>query len=187
MLAMKPASMSTASEPTDLEAGSLSASDTETADMAAMMGFSSFGAKPNPPSKKRKLEQSAASRTGAESGSGSNSMPLGTPRGQKAAGGVSAGLDNQLEEGNHEHIEPLAAPREGNAREHEEGRGIIGETGAREQALSGILKHHAGPAAGINQPQYDWNVLRRGVKNDRGDVAYYDASFIEDPWKHLTT
>lgn len=33
--------------------------------------------------------------------------------------------------------------------------------------------------------QYDWAALRRGVRNERGDVAYYDASFVEDPWKDL--
>jgi hypothetical protein len=26
---------------------------------------------------------------------------------------------------------------------------------------------------------------RRGVRNDRGDMVYYDSSFIEDPWAHL--
>ncbi|MCJ1271546.1 hypothetical protein MMC22_011448 [Lobaria immixta] len=44
--------------------------------LAQTMGFSSFGAKPNP-KKKRKLEQSG-------SGSGSNSLPLGTGRRQES-------------------------------------------------------------------------------------------------------
>ncbi len=26
---------------------------------------------------------------------------------------------------------------------------------------------------------------RKGVKNENGDVAYYDASFVEDPWREL--
>ncbi|MCJ1390370.1 HintC [Xylographa bjoerkii] len=33
--------------------------------------------------------------------------------------------------------------------------------------------------------QYDWNTLRKGVRNESGDVAYYDASFVEDPWRDL--
>ncbi|MCJ1296353.1 hypothetical protein MMC34_007919 [Xylographa carneopallida] len=32
---------------------------------------------------------------------------------------------------------------------------------------------------------YDWNALRKGVRNEIGDVMYYDASFVEDPWKNL--
>ena len=32
---------------------------------------------------------------------------------------------------------------------------------------------------------YDWAALRRGVRDARGDVAYYDKSFIEDPWQEL--
>ena len=29
---------------------------------------------------------------------------------------------------------------------------------------------------------YDWGALRRGVRDARGDVAYYQKSFVEDPW-----
>lgn len=29
---------------------------------------------------------------------------------------------------------------------------------------------------------YDWKALRRGVRDARGDVAYYQKSFVEDPW-----
>ncbi|MCJ1284601.1 hypothetical protein MMC26_003935 [Xylographa opegraphella] len=32
---------------------------------------------------------------------------------------------------------------------------------------------------------YDWNALRKGVRNEKGDLVYYDASFVEDPWKDL--
>lgn len=32
---------------------------------------------------------------------------------------------------------------------------------------------------------YDWAALRRGVRNARGDMCYYDASFVEDPWRGL--
>ena len=27
--------------------------------------------------------------------------------------------------------------------------------------------------------------LRRGVRNERGDMAYFLPSFLEDPWKEL--
>ena len=32
---------------------------------------------------------------------------------------------------------------------------------------------------------YNWQALRKGIMNEIGDVAYYDASFTEDPWSHL--
>ncbi|KAL9068974.1 MAG: hypothetical protein Q9161_005831 [Pseudevernia consocians] len=33
---------------------------------------------------------------------------------------------------------------------------------------------------------WDWQALRRGVVMDeRGDVAFYDGSFVEDPWRGL--
>ena len=33
--------------------------------------------------------------------------------------------------------------------------------------------------------RYDWAALRRGIRNERGDMVYYDASFVEDPWAEL--
>ena len=27
--------------------------------------------------------------------------------------------------------------------------------------------------------------LRRGIRNERGDMAYFLPSFLEDPWKEL--
>lgn len=179
-----PATTVVATEVAELEAGSPSASDTETADMAAMMGFSSFGAKPNPPSKKRKLDQLAASRTGAESGSGSNSMPLGQPRGQKReADGALGGFNKQQGGGFEDHVQStetagtLDPGKGGKAGDAMEG------AGAMSTSATGSL---AGPRAGKLQDNYDWQSLKRGIRNERGDVAYYDASFVEDPWKHLT-
>ena len=32
---------------------------------------------------------------------------------------------------------------------------------------------------------YNFAALRRGVRNQNGDVAYYLHSFVEDPWKEL--
>ncbi|MCJ1481380.1 hypothetical protein MMC06_001537 [Schaereria dolodes] len=33
--------------------------------------------------------------------------------------------------------------------------------------------------------QYDWVALKRGIRNAKGDTAYYDRSFVEDPWRDL--
>ena len=32
---------------------------------------------------------------------------------------------------------------------------------------------------------YDWKALRKGIRDEDGDVAFYDGSFIEDPWAGL--
>lgn len=32
---------------------------------------------------------------------------------------------------------------------------------------------------------YNFAALRHGVRNQNGDMAYYDHSFVEDPWKEL--
>ncbi|MCJ1381660.1 hypothetical protein MMC17_004771 [Xylographa soralifera] len=39
--------------------------------------------------------------------------------------------------------------------------------------------------SGSRGRHWDWNALRKGVRNEKGDVVYYDASFVEDPWKDL--
>lgn len=33
--------------------------------------------------------------------------------------------------------------------------------------------------------EWDWNALRRGVRDEKGDMAFYDKSFVEDPWRGL--
>ncbi len=33
--------------------------------------------------------------------------------------------------------------------------------------------------------RYDFIALRRGIRDENGDMAYYDASFVEDAWKGL--
>lgn len=40
-------------------------------------------------------------------------------------------------------------------------------------------------AGGVRGGLYDWRALRKGVVNRMGDVAYYDESFVEDPWREL--
>lgn len=163
--------------------------DTAEADMASMMGFSNFGSKPKPTSKKRKREmaQLAASGPGAESGSGSNTMPLGKPRRKPVEGenvaeasegkeGAVLGSEGTMDQGSHKqwqlsgqledavHDPPLAEQRE----------------------PSPSTKGYSPIAGGSDQTRYDWYALRKGVRDQNGDVAYYDVSFVEDPWKGLS-
>ncbi|MCJ1320385.1 hypothetical protein MMC15_005723 [Xylographa vitiligo] len=39
--------------------------------------------------------------------------------------------------------------------------------------------------SGSRGAHYDWNALRKGVRNEKGDMVYYDASFVEDAWTDL--
>ncbi len=32
---------------------------------------------------------------------------------------------------------------------------------------------------------WDWQALRKGFRDERGDMAFYDGSFVEDPWRGL--
>lgn len=36
-----------------------------------------------------------------------------------------------------------------------------------------------------HQKNYDFKSLRKGTRDEWGDMAYYDSSFVEDPWKGL--
>lgn len=167
----------------ELHNGSGSDCDTESAAVDAMMGFSSFGAKPNPLSKKRKLDEVATAGSSVASSSGVNTMPLGKPR---APIGEHGAVD-------------AAQMREGEAKQHEDDSGvanadpeetIVGKGYVHEQRVnvtttSPSSVQRATAAAGGQRNAYNWHALRRGVRNEMGDVAYYDASFVEDPWEHL--
>lgn len=36
-----------------------------------------------------------------------------------------------------------------------------------------------------SQQAYDLRALRKGIRDENGDMAYYDESFVEDPWRAL--
>ena len=160
-----------------------------TADMAQMMGFSSFSSKSKPLSKKRKRElaQLATSGPGMESGSGSNTMPLGKPR-RKPVGGEDVARGNREPGENTFNTEAVTQER---STESEKDMGQYSHI-----APPSVLGNQAKPPSFSNDPhpsagedghsQYDWHALRKGVRDERGDVAYYDTSFVEDPWKNLT-
>ena len=162
--------------------------DEAEADMAQMMGFSSFSSKPKPLSKKRKRELSklAVSGPGAESGSGSNTMPLGNPRRRQDRGEESKEwtLDSSSAQ-----LDGMEISRSRDERRSEQVNGQHRASNPRtptvdQGALSSVGKDKA-PSATSGHQQHNWQALRKGVPNSRGDIAYYDASFIEDPWKDL--
>lgn len=61
-------------------------------------------------------------------------------------------------------------------------------------AAGGELRHLQGIGEGRGRRleagkradgEWDWQALRRGVRDERGDMAFYEASFVEDPWRGL--
>lgn len=224
--------------------------------MTEMMGFSSFGSKPNP-KKKRKLHPTSAEN----SGSGSNSLPLGTgSRGKrkleqakdvmKDDERVQVRGNEQGEKHDERDVEddsvddggvPLPGPssqiqhpqlnqgvrdsdltldslttktqakvleeRDNSAKSYFEknashvlAEGLplyININPARAnasvfpfQSSSQQLPVQSTYSNPTSQSQHgrqkhDFKSLRKGTRDEWGDMAYYDGSFVEDPWKGL--
>ena len=200
---------------------SASAIEDQDIDIASTMGFASFGAKSNPPKKKRKI---GYTNTIGE-GSGSNITPLGI-RGKKHDGlapdltAVQEGREQQAKGQIREEEEEEAGMVRNDEGDKEgadafgrigdsveipdfEDKGpsyIVGDEEIRTSSgnTNSVMAPpmHLGVSNADREPgglepgqksdgSWDWQALRRGVRNARGDMAFYDASFIEDPWKHL--
>ena len=161
--------------------------DMESATVAAMMGFSSFGANPNPPSKKRKLGEVATTGSSVTSSSGVNTMPLGKPRAPIREHGVV----DATRVGGEEEEKEEAKQYEGDSGvpDANPGKTIVDKRYVHEQRVNPTTNPsstHGGAASASGQRDaYNWHALRKGVSNEIGDIAYYDASFVEDPWEHL--
>lgn len=216
--------------------------------MAEMMGFSSFGSKPNP-KKRRKLHPTSPENTG----SGSNSLPLGTgSRGKrKLEQGKDEGDQGKRNECGEKYDKrdaegdsvddggvPLQGPSQiphpqlnQSVRDSDLILDSIIKTQAKvpeeeNSAKSGFEKNASrvlaeGLPLYITQAQqnpsvfpyqspsqllllqssypnpasqsqhgrqnHDFKSLRKGIRDERGDMAYYDGSFVEDPWRALLT
>lgn len=149
-------------------------------DVAAAMGFGSFGAKPHL-TKKRKVEtlddlptsqSSIPIRQGLDEGSKEalhlpgTSNTLGAESECSAPAGASAASSHAGF--------PAGLPPKPPTRNLDQ----PGHNLASEQMES------REPGKNMNG-EWDWYALRRGVHEKNGDIAYYDASFVEDPWAHL--
>lgn len=154
----------------------------ENEEMAAMMGFSSFGG-----TKKRKFDQTNSPKAKEEySASGANSTELGvrTKASNEKQGGEghidvafmpqqkaslpppASGLASFLARGQEL---PEKPPRV--AQSHQ-------ETANRTDLAASEMVSFGGPSI----PRAELNTLRFGVKNEKGDTAYFLPSFVEDPW-----
>jgi hypothetical protein len=158
--------------------------DEENEDIAAAMGFSSFGG-----AKKRKFEQANSPKTN-HSASGANSTQLGVRSKDAVHDAFQDRVDAvPLNSSTPKSAKPAASTG-------------LAEFLARAKALPEKPLHAAeGPPSIANQEdssatenvsfggqpisRAEVNALRFGIKNENGDTAYFLPSFVEDPWANL--
>ncbi|KAI4264570.1 MAG: hypothetical protein L6R42_000328 [Xanthoria sp. 1 TBL-2021] len=81
---------------------------------------------------------------------------------------------------------------------HPEADTIIRQRSNKDHANTGADEMMLGEELGTARPRprvgakdgfegHTWNEWRKGVRDERGDMAFYDASFVEDPWRGLKT
>ncbi|KAL8859569.1 MAG: hypothetical protein Q9178_003968 [Gyalolechia marmorata] len=239
-------------------------SDDEEEDMAAAMGFSSFGTRPQShPSKRKKTSHNGeAERNSAATGG--NTLPLGISKARQQRVEAMEGIQQVGgEEGVAEtHVERVMMEEEGpdileglaqhqrlddpleEENQKDEGTSILlqrqeqllqrinegyvsnphpqrppqmetipdhnGEVKDSETAAHAMTQNENTKAtpttstkadetkqpkeqktAGLEAPTkegfegHTWAEWKRGIRNERGDMAFYDASFVEDPWRNL--
>ena len=146
-------------------------------DVAAAMGFDSFGPKPHL-NKKRKVESSHMP-------SGSNTLSLGTRSDHSHESYLqNSQLDSAASESAQGSSEVrgfarTSENRGSNAGDHANTSQVKNdESRSREKANRGV-------GGRLPNGEWDWQALRKGVRDENGDIAYYDASFVENPWASL--
>jgi hypothetical protein len=164
-------------------------------DIAAAMGFSSFGNQ-----KKRKFDQATSPPKPRDSASGANSTRLGV-RPKFAESDVGQGQDSPTwkESAVVESTEPTEGPVD-KGKLKQAAATSLADFLARGQKLPEkpiIDEKEFTPNAkeidtdstvsfgGPPISKAAMNALRQGVKNEHGDLAYFLPSFVEDPWERL--
>jgi hypothetical protein len=173
----------------------------EEEDIAAAMGFSSFGGQ------KRKFDQTNSPKAQPTS-SGANSTRLGV-RTKTSDDRNAASVSDSVPESDDAVVESTEAqPRvtKGKATPKPPAASSLADFLARGQTLPDIpspaeqtslpAKPQAVPSTHVEAPQTvsfggppistaELAALRNGVPNDQGDIAYFLPSFVEDPWEKL--
>ena len=178
------------------EPANMDMDEEENADIAAAMGFASFGG-----TKKRKFDHanSPKARPDVNDASGANSTKLGV-RTKKVA---------SAEDIDAEDLSSGFVHQEAQAQSNAPSRSKANQTAdsglASFLARGQDLPEHAPTtesasrlAAPVDQPvaemisfggpsisRAELNALRNGVRTDNGDTAYFLPSFVEDPWAKL--
>jgi hypothetical protein len=160
--------------------------DEEDMDMAAAMGFSSFGAK------KRKYDQANSPKPKADA-SGANTAPLGM-RARKVANNEpeTSGYVDGVVDSSHPapaaKTAPKQPPSEGlaaflaRAQVIPDHRPQIQETNLTSADPSPVeMISFGGPTIS----KAELNALRFGVRDERGDTAYFLPNFVQNPWEKM--
>lgn len=79
-------------------------------------------------------------------------------------------LNNISEAAHHPETNTTPPPQRHNTADAARGSEEYGSTGPRGGTQDGF-------------EGYTWHEWRKGVRDSRGDMAFYDASFVEDPWR----
>ncbi|KAF2108712.1 hypothetical protein BDV96DRAFT_652650 [Lophiotrema nucula] len=158
-------------------------------DIAAAMGFSAFGG-----NKKRKYDASNSPKSQA-AGKGANSIPLGVrTKATKNEGDESivpsseAASQPKFDTKGKQKQPPasgladfLARGQVLEAEKASDAQQSATTTSHGQDEISSESVSFGGPAI----PQAELAALRRGVRNEEGDMVYFQPSFVEDPWEKL--
>lgn len=140
----------------------------EDMDIAAAMGFGSFGG-----TKKRKYDHTKSPRATADDASGANSTQLGV-RSKKSANTENTVLADSEMSDLKGHLATSSLPVPTNM--HSAPRDLPHIDSSAMETVS-----FGGPPI----TRGELNALKFGVKNANGDIAYFLPSFVEDPWASL--
>ncbi|KAI4613923.1 hypothetical protein J4E80_006611 [Alternaria sp. BMP 0032] len=171
--------------------------DDENDEIAAAMGFASFGG-----TKKRKFDHTASPKAGPDA-SGANSTKLGV-RSKKVANEDEINLGDAVSDAVSDFTNPAPQPHNnapGKAKKSQPADSGLAAFLARGQNLhekpaatestSNLAMSGDPPAAemvsfgGPAISKAELNALRHGVRMENGDTAYFLPSFVEDPWAKL--
>ena len=153
--------------------------------LLAQMGFAAFGTQPpdraRPAAKKRRPNPPHASPASA-SATSANRQPLGARRAPADTSVAPAAGAAHPTSGPPAPTVPAPddPPPAAEARAAD-GTALGAGQEPRDVAGDGELR----PVRREDRGAAEWAALRKGVRDEQGDVAYFDWSFVEDPWEGL--
>lgn len=151
----------------------------ENDEMAAMMGFSSFGG-----TKKRKFDQTKSPAKDDNSASGANSTELGVrtkASGNEKSDGEKASSASATTNASAGGLASFLARGQALPEKPPAPTPVHRGSTSQEDPSASELVSFGGPPVSRS----DLNALRFGVRNTDGDTAYFLPSFVEDPWEKL--
>ena len=148
--------------------------------LLAQMGFAAFGTPPRdragPAAKKRRPNPARAELSGANATS-ANRQPLGA-RGAPADARV---VPNDGRTGAATAPPPADASPDV-AMADDADATADASLGTHAEPRNGAGEGALRPVRVEDRSAAEWAALRSGVRDEHGDVAYFDWSFVEDPW-----